>query len=49
MLLKRTILEVVFTDALYFSTLRFKLIAGDTDNIFTIFTYLSYDVFNIVV
>ena len=40
-------LEVALTDALYFPTLRVKLIAGDTGNIFTICTYLSYDVFKL--
>ena len=48
MLLKRTILEVALKAALYFSTLRVKLIARDIENIFTICSYLSYYFFNIV-
>ena len=47
-LLKRTILELELTAALYFSKLRVRLLAGDTDNIFTICTYIYYDVFKLV-
>ena len=47
-LLKRTKLEVALTAALYFSTLRVKLIARDIENIFTICSYLSYYFFNVV-
>ena len=48
MLLKRTKLEVALTAALYFSTLRVKIIARDIENIFTICSYLSYYLFKIV-
>ena len=48
MLLKRNILELALADALYFSTLRVKLIAGETYIIFNISTSLSYYVFKIV-
>ena len=47
-LLKITILEVSSTAVLYFSTLRFKLISGDTDHIFTICISIFYDVFKLI-
>ena len=47
-ILKIIILELALTAALYFCTLRVKIISGDTDNILTICTSLSYDVFKLV-
>ena len=47
-LLKITILEVASMAALYFSTLRVKLISGDIYHIFTICKSLSYDVLKLI-